>query len=236
MTSRLPRSGQKGGVVVSSRWTAEQTVNAFVGGTPNQVLMSHAQRWLDTAPGGRVLDLGCGAARNAAPLAELGFRVTGIDLSEPMLRAAAVVAARSGAPERLDFVHCGMTPLPFEDNTFDAVIAHGIWNLATTDDRLRAAIGEAARVAKSGAPLFVFTFSRNTLPADVSPVAGERFIFTQFAGEPQCFLTRDQLESELRNGGWERRPDGHLVEYNAPRPGGLRSGGPVLYEGVFHRA
>jgi 2-polyprenyl-3-methyl-5-hydroxy-6-metoxy-1,4-benzoquinol methylase len=36
----------------------------------------------------RVLDLGCGAGRNAIPLARLGWDVVGIDTSIPMLRAA----------------------------------------------------------------------------------------------------------------------------------------------------
>lgn len=39
-------------------------------------------------PGGRVLDLCCGTGRIAAALAERGFRVTGIDGSEEMLRLA----------------------------------------------------------------------------------------------------------------------------------------------------
>ena len=220
---------------VSSRWTAAQTVSTFATGTPNQVLMDVAAGWHQAAPHGRVLDLGCGAARNAVALAELGFHVTGVDLSEPMLRAADEVAHRSPAADRIRLVHCGMAPLPFANGTFDVVVAHGIWNLSTTDARFRDAVAEAARVAKLGAPLFVFTFSRNTLPHDAEPVAGERWIYTQFGGEPQCFLTRDQLVQELSAGGWNRAPEGHLVEYNAPRPGQIRTGGPVIYEGVFYR-
>lgn len=222
--------------IISSRWTAAETVNAFVAGTPNRVLMELAAHWHRHTPGGRLLDLGCGAARNAAPLAELGFRVTGVDLSEPMIQAATAVAGKSAAPDRLELVHCSMAPLPFDDRTFDAVVAHGIWNLSTSDEGLRAAVREAARVAKPGAPLFVFTFSRNTLPPDAEPVAGELTIYTQFAGEPQCFLTRDQLVGELHAAGWTRAVDDHLVEYNAPRPGKLRTGGPVIYEAVFRRS
>jgi len=35
----------------------------------------------------RVIDLGCGAGRNAVSFARLGWDVVGIDLSIPMLRA-----------------------------------------------------------------------------------------------------------------------------------------------------
>ena len=31
----------------------------------------------------------------------------------------------------------------------------------------------------------------------MEPVAGEPFVFTQFSGQPQCFLTESQLVSEL---------------------------------------
>ena len=49
-----------------------------------------------------------------------------------------------------------------------------------------------------GGGLFVFTFSRHTLPPDTQPVPGESFVFTQFSGAPQCFLTEPQLLTELR--------------------------------------
>jgi hypothetical protein len=48
----------------------------------------------------------------------------------------------------------------------------------------------------------VFTFSRNTLSAAAEPVAGEPFVFTEFSGQPQCFLTESQLVSELLGMGW----------------------------------
>jgi SAM-dependent methyltransferase len=48
----------------------------------------HVIRWLGLRTSGRVLDVGCGAGRYARALARLGFRVTGIDLSEPLLEEA----------------------------------------------------------------------------------------------------------------------------------------------------
>lgn len=43
---------------------------------------------LHLPPGGRVLDLGCGKGGNAAHLASLGMRITGIDISAAQLRCA----------------------------------------------------------------------------------------------------------------------------------------------------
>jgi hypothetical protein len=82
----------------------------------------------------------------------------------------------------------------------------------------------------------VFTFSRSTFDADAQPVAGETFVFTQFSGQPQCFLTADQLVSELAAAGFIPDAGSPLVEHNRRRPGSLPSPGvPVIYEGLFRR-
>jgi SAM-dependent methyltransferase len=182
----------------------------------------------------RVLDIGCGAARNAAPLAALGLEVLGIDLSWPMLQAARARPRPDAG--RLELALSPMDIIPARDRSFDVVVAHGIWNLARSSGEFRRAVREAARVSRPGAGLFVFTFSRNTLPADARPIPGEGFVFTQFSGQPQCFLTERELVSELRTGGFVPDPERPLTEYNRPRPGELRaSGGPVIYEGMFRR-
>ena len=88
--------------------------------------------------------------------------------------------------------------------------------------------------ARPGAALFVFTFSRNTLPLHLEPFAGETFVFTEFAGEPQCFLSEAQLIDELGAAGFVPEATLPLKELN--RPSGLvRTGGPVIYEGGFRR-
>ncbi|MGE5247977.1 MAG: SAM-dependent methyltransferase [Verrucomicrobiota bacterium] len=49
---------------------------------------------LPISAGASVVDLGCGRGRHAIPLSRRGFRVTGVDLSEKMLRLAQERAAR----------------------------------------------------------------------------------------------------------------------------------------------
>lgn len=216
-----------------SRWSAPETVEGFTRSQPNPVLMRFVARELEGAARARVLDLGCGAGRNAVPMAEAGCRVLGTDLSWPMLHAAAHRARASGVAARTDWVQAPMERLPAPDRSFDLIVAHGIWNLARSGAQLRSALAEAARVARPGAGLFVFTFSRHTLPPDAGPVTGESFVFTQFAGEPQCFLTEVELVAELASAGFDAR--GPLTEYNRPSPGRLNPGGPVIYEGTFRR-
>ena len=112
-----------------------------------------------------------------------------------------------------------MDHLPLADGSCDLVIAHGIWNLARSAAEFRGAVREAARVAAPGAALFVFTFSRDTFPPETAPVAGEPFVFTQFSGQPQCFLTAEQLVGELAEVGFAPEPAVPLTEYNRAPPG-----------------
>ena len=41
------------------------------------------------APGGKLLDVACGTGRHAVAFADLGYEVTGVDINEELLAAAA---------------------------------------------------------------------------------------------------------------------------------------------------
>lgn len=216
-----------------SSWSAPGTVAGFAQSPPNPTLIRFAAQEL--AAGGRlVLDVGCGAGRNAVPLAEAGWSVLGTDLSWPMLQAATERARAAGVGLRLQVAAAPMDMLPVPAGRFDLIVAHGIWNLARSGAQFRRAVREGARAAAAGAALFLFTFSRNTLPPSLQPVSGETFVFTEFSGEPQCFLTETQLLTELAEAGFAPDPAVPLTELNLPRPGTLRTGGPpVIYEAAF---
>lgn len=215
-----------------SPWSEPETVRGFASSSPNAVLMRFAQEELRRCGAGRALDIGCGAGRNAIPLARLGWEIVGIDLSPEMLAAAAGRASDA----KLEWLLAPMDAIPVADRSFDLVIAHGIWNLARSGAEFRRALGEAARVSKPGAGLFVFTFSRNTLPPRADPVPGESFVFTQFSGRPQCFLTVEQLVSELGSAGFVPEPAVPLTEYNRSGTEPLLVGTPpVILEAGFRR-
>jgi ubiquinone/menaquinone biosynthesis C-methylase UbiE len=93
---------------------------------------------------GALLDLGCGTGAYAGGLAELGWDVTGVDVSEDMLRRA----RERGAT----VVQADATDLPFDDGSFDAAVS--IFTHSDFDD-FPAAAREVARVLKQGAP-FVY--------------------------------------------------------------------------------
>jgi 2-polyprenyl-6-hydroxyphenyl methylase/3-demethylubiquinone-9 3-methyltransferase len=182
----------------------------------------------------RALDIGCGAGRNSVPLAALGWDVLGVDLSPPMVRAAIDRKHREAPDAGAEFALAAMDRLPLADRSCDLIVAHGIWNLARTGSEFRGAVREAGRVAATGAALFVFTFSRSTLAATATPLAGESFVFTPIPDHPQCFLTGPQLVAELGAAGFVPDPAAPLRELNPRVPGMLVAvGSPVIWEGAF---
>jgi SAM-dependent methyltransferase len=219
-----------------SRWSSAQAVAGFVHAAPNERLLQFANQELTPSGSHVLLDIGCGAARNALPLAASGWTVVGTDTSRPMLDAASQKARAATKPVRIHVVEAAMDALPVADGAVDLLVAHGIWNLARSGDEFRRAVAEAARVARPGAGLFLFTFSRNTLPADCVPVDPETFVFTQFAGEPQCFLSADEIVAELGAVGFLPDPAMPLRELNRPTGAVRTISGPVIYEGAFRLA
>lgn len=71
--------------------------------------------YLHPAPGAAMLDVACGRGRHAKYLADKGFTVTGIDLSEE-----SIAAARKLENDHLSFFQHDMR-LPFRINYFDVV-------------------------------------------------------------------------------------------------------------------
>ncbi|CDQ21565.1 Methyltransferase domain-containing protein [Halobacillus karajensis] len=68
---------------------------------------------------GKVADLGCGDGYGSFLLYKEGFEVTGLDLSQDMVSRA----NERMNDERISFVQGDLTNLPFEDETYDAVMA-----------------------------------------------------------------------------------------------------------------
>ena len=105
---------------------------------------------------GKVLDVGCGTGENALYLAEKGFAVIGVDLTN-----RAIDAARAKAAERklkVDFREGNALSLDFKDSVFDSVIDSGLFHTFPDDDRPVYA-REIARVLAPRGKYFMLCFS-----------------------------------------------------------------------------
>jgi SAM-dependent methyltransferase len=115
------------------------------------------ERLLRSLPAtGRVIDLGSGAGRITFYLADQGYDVTGVDVSEPLLATARALAAQRGSRAR--FLHVDPLTLPFHSGSFDAAIAIKVHCYIPSRASRRAYVDEVARVLRPGAPLLLVSY------------------------------------------------------------------------------
>ena len=103
-------------------------------------------------PGMKVLDAGCGEGTLSVLIAKKGALVTGVDISEPNVKAAQKYALDVGV--KVDFVTGDSERFYFEDNSFDLVVSsHVLEHLPDFDKGLR----EVMRVTKKRAVVAIPT-------------------------------------------------------------------------------
>lgn len=116
-----------------------------------QLLANRRRTFYNIEPGQRVLDLGCGAGGTVAELREAGIDAVGVDFSPSMIEMA---RSEHGLGEH---VQCGdATALPFEDDSFDVVIADGVLHHLAVQKSLGRSLGELNRVLRPGGTLCCF--------------------------------------------------------------------------------
>jgi 2-polyprenyl-3-methyl-5-hydroxy-6-metoxy-1,4-benzoquinol methylase len=110
----------------------------------------------------RILDIGCGTGRHDIELAKRGYSVTGIDLSESLLRRAKEKAVILGL--EINFLKHDARNLPFE-NEFDLVmmICEGAFPLMETDEMNFLILHNAEKALTSGGKL-IFTTLNGLFP------------------------------------------------------------------------
>ncbi len=99
----------------------------------------------------RVLDWGCGRGQLTHLLNERGVRVDSLDY-DPDADGVEVRPLERYPGLEADFTNDPVT-LPFEDDTFDAVLSMGVLEHVADPE---ASLDEIARIAKPGSPLYVY--------------------------------------------------------------------------------
>ncbi|MGE5696842.1 MAG: class I SAM-dependent methyltransferase [Candidatus Sericytochromatia bacterium] len=102
---------------------------------------------------GRALDLGCGEGADAVWLADHGWQVTAVDISQTALDRAAVEAKGRGVADRIDFQRQDLTER-FPDGMFDLVSAAFLHSTVPMD-RAKLLRRAAGAVAPGGTLLIV---------------------------------------------------------------------------------
>lgn len=111
-------------------------------------LTRHLADQLRLTPGARVLDVATGPGRSALMFAqEHDSNVCGIDLSPGNVASARAAAAAAGLEERVEFTVADAERLPYNAQSFDAVVCECA--LCTFPDKAAAA-AELARVLRPG--------------------------------------------------------------------------------------
>jgi len=93
-----------------------------------------------------VLDVGAGAVHPTIYALE-GIDVSVCECSKVAIKQGKEIAAKHGVDKKIEWEHGFAEKLPFENNTFDAVIQSHIWEHVTEPERL---IEEGLRVLKPG--------------------------------------------------------------------------------------
>ncbi|OPA80287.1 SAM-dependent methyltransferase [Paenibacillus selenitireducens] len=107
--------------------------------------------WLGLPAGAKVLDLCCGMGRHSVVLADQGYEVTGVDLSDVLL----CEAKKQDTDNRIKWIQSDMRELPLQGG-YDAVV-----NLFTSfgyfesDEENMKVLYEIKRMLKPGAPFII---------------------------------------------------------------------------------
>ena len=142
MTTTAERSGQAWGLLARD-WAEVEA--------QQRPTYEAAIRRAGITAGQTVLDAGCGTGAFLRAAADHGAAVCGIDASHALLELA-----RERVPEA-DLAQGDLMHLPYVDDCFDAVTGFNAFFFA---DDMVAALREAGRVAKPGAPIVIQVWGR----------------------------------------------------------------------------
>lgn len=169
-------NAQKYAEYVDGFYSTEQ-VTAFIGMLPSDA---------------KVLDVGSGSGRDVFVMSTAGIDATGLDLSEGMIKFA-----QEKYPE-LKFVHGDMLQIPFPEDSFDGIWAHGSLFHLETNEEIAQAFSEFRRVLKPNGMLHILV----KLQKDQDKI--KVFSDEQYPGTRLYrFFTQEELKQWLESNGFE---------------------------------
>ena len=169
--------------------------------SPDQTVEDALIEALGPGPLGQVLDIGTGTGRMAELFATRAERVIALDKSPAMLRVARARLQHFGG-DKIEMVQGDFNALPLADGSMDTVLFHQVLHFAQNPAE---ALGEAARVLKSGGRIAIVDFA-----------AHQREELRERYAHARLGFSDEQMEQLLSHSGFEAEPpkamdEGELV-------------------------
>lgn len=200
----------------ASVWLTRLTGKSNVPIHPKHLITAEAdQYWyLDyVEPGMRAVDIGCGNGVHSLRVARRGAMAVGIDASPGRLRTGRHLSLTDGMPTASFLLGDIERPLPFQAGQFDvALLLDVLEHVHRRPEMLR----EIHRVLRPGGTLLVAAPNRDTTWKRHLRAAGLCY-FTDV--DHQIEYTWDELQAELRAGGFDPKGEPQPIVYDTPWAG-----------------
>ncbi|MDO8557543.1 MAG: class I SAM-dependent methyltransferase [Candidatus Jorgensenbacteria bacterium] len=178
-----------------------------------------------------ILDLGCGGGRNTEFIAKTGFDTWACDLHSSMVKATRerLRGLISNKDMRKRIVKATMLKLPFRANSFDIIIANGVYHNADSLKHFTNAVKETSRVLKKDGFLCLNVFYKGIIASELKKTGPDTNTFITKEGLCLILLPKRKILSLLKNSRF--LPFEKITTYNRKVSTGLRS----VFRGVFKK-
>lgn len=150
-----------------------------------------------------ILDIGCGMGREAFSLYDMGFKITAVDISEPIITKAKQLAFESNRV--IEYILTNGIYLPFEKDTFDIVI---IWSqtfgLYYGEENQLHMLQECKRVLKKGGILSFSAHDREFQQANIPQYLNGNKFYAY--ANTDCYwesFTTDEISERAKKAGFQ---------------------------------
>jgi 2-polyprenyl-6-hydroxyphenyl methylase/3-demethylubiquinone-9 3-methyltransferase len=145
-----------------------------------------------------LLDIGCGGGLLCEPLARLGAKVTGIDVSDTNIKIAALHAREQGVA--IDYRSVAVEEMAKKRTRFDIVL-----NMEVVEHvaDVEGFVGASAKLVKPGGLMFMATLNR-TLKSFALAIVGAEYILgwlPKGTHKWEKFLTPQELSAHIEDAG-----------------------------------
>ncbi len=179
----------------------------------------------------KALDLGSGGGRNTKLLIELGFNSWACDLYESMVKSTRKKLAKVIPLKEIKkkVIMSSILKLPFKKDTFDIIIANGVYHNTNSYKEFSTAVKETGRILKTGGFLCINVFYRGVVAPELREIKNNANTFITKEGLHMTLLSRSKILKILKQTGLI--PAEKIYLYNKKVSTGLRS----VFRGVFKK-